>query len=34
MNFRDGFRIEPALILAHQGAHSGMVSGRASLNPR
>jgi hypothetical protein len=34
MNFRDGFRIEPAHIFAHQGGHSGMVPGRASLNLR
>jgi hypothetical protein len=33
-DFRDGFRVEPAHILAHRGARSGMVSGRASLNLR
>jgi hypothetical protein len=34
MKFRDGFRIEPAHILAHQGGCSGMLPGRASLNLR
>jgi hypothetical protein len=34
LNFRDGFRIEPAHILAHRGGHSGMVSGRSTLNLR
>ena len=34
MNFRDGFRVEPAHILAHQGARSGKVFGRSTLNLR
>jgi len=34
MNFRDGFGVEPAQILAHRGTRSGMVSGRSTLNLR
>ena len=34
MNFRDGFRVEPAHILAQLGTRSGMVSGRSTLNLR
>jgi len=34
LNFRDGFHIVPAHILAHPGARSGMVSGRSTLNLR
>lgn len=34
LNFRDGFCIEPAHILAHRGARSGMIFGRSALNLR
>jgi hypothetical protein len=34
VNFRGGFRIEPANILAHQGAHFGVVSHHPSPNVR